>query len=101
MPRFISTVAMKDSEPFPTFREALTDFTTRIKTLNEQNQLGLQMLETACWLVMERNNMKSAPVDFYAVRDFSHQIGMMDNKGDVLDASEPSDHALLRLFIIM
>jgi hypothetical protein len=97
---FISTVAMEDSAPLPTFKEALTDFFGRIKTIGNEGKLSYQLLETACWVQLQVGEKKSAPLDFYATREFAHDIGMTDDEGNIIEAPEPSLQVLRRPFII-
>ncbi|MES2006592.1 MAG: hypothetical protein V4436_00620 [Patescibacteria group bacterium] len=100
MTEFISTVALNNAGPFPTFKEAVGDFMRRMKEMVGEGT-SKQVLESACFITMKNGDRSSLPVDFYAVRDFAHEVGLTDKASEpIADAPEPSGTNLRQIFII-
>ena len=100
MPQFISTVAMKDSQPFSTFKEAVGDFIPRLEKLIKSGTTAY-ILHEACFIIMKHDDRSSIPLNPYAVANVCHECDMVDGEGHLKpDAQEPSNRILYTAFII-
>ncbi len=93
---FISTVGLKDEGPFPTFKEALNDFITRMKA----QPLPLQIVETACW-IQRNSNGTQIPLSFYDARDFGFKQGLLVKESEFQpEAPEPDPVLVADLYSV-
>lgn len=93
---YVSTVGLVDEGPFTSFKDAVQNFFGRIRAMNG---LSWQILETACWIERKSNGVKS-PLSFYDIRDFSMEVGILED-GSVFNANatEPDPVLLADLYV--
>ena len=93
---FTSTVGLEDEGPFTTFKEALENFCRRIR----EEKMGLQVLETACWITRRSPYGTEAPLCFYNARDFGYQTGLLAGTNGQFqhDAAEPDPELVSQLY---
>ncbi len=90
---------MKDAGPFSSFNEAFTDFMTRVRALVESGT-SIQVLESACYMVMKHGEHSSLPLSFYRSRDYGFKLGLIDHEGELrLGANEPTEEQIYRIFL--
>ena len=77
---FKSTVAFVDEGPFPTFKEALNNFVTRIKAARDADTINLQVLETMCWIERISDDIDS-PLMYHNVIRFAIATNLMVDDG--------------------
>lgn len=101
MVTYISCVALEDSKPFATFKDALEDFISRMKRLVKPGTSRM-VLETACWIQRKDPENGSGVLYFYNVKDLGFRVGLLENNSQLVkNAKEPDPILLSRIFYSM
>lgn len=96
---YVSVAFMKNSEPFPTFKEALKDFIERMKKELEKGA-SLMMFEAGSWIERRNSLGSQSVIYFYDAKDFGYATGLLagDTCEFVPDAPEPDPTLISDLY---
>jgi|GEM_PF-6830094 len=96
--KFKVTVFLKDVAVYEKLTEAMVDFFTKIKEAIADGT-SWQALETTNFIVMIDEDGAEYPAEFYDVRDFACENGVLKDGQIVKDAPEPPADAIRFFFL--
>lgn len=90
-------IGLKELENFSTFSEAFKLFLSKVKEQVKQQGATWQVLETTNFIFLTTADGKKFAMDFYRVRDFAYENGLMNN-GEFQEREELPVEVVRRAF---